>query len=189
MPAACIFCNNDSGSREHLWPDWLLKRHKFGPIKMQLGDRQRIVKQNPDLKVKTVCGTFNNGWMSSLESSNIPIIGPMSDGISTTLDTNAQTRVAAWSFKGAMMSDSMRGRQSGKFYTRNECASMRDSHKIPADTLVWIGKVDGKHIANIGTDFTYNDDKGTHLATNCLCTIAAGHFVVQVVSVHAIKSA
>lgn len=184
MPPPCIFCDNNSGSREHLWPDWLLKRHTFGPIKMQIGTKQRIIKPTPELKVKTVCGTCNNGWMSQLEADNIPIIGPMSDGTPTTLDTAAQTLVAAWSVKGAMMSDSMRGRTGTKFYTRDECLNMRISRTIPPNTLVWIGRVDGEHIANVGTDFTWNDKSGKHLATNCLCTIAAGHCVKQVVSVH-----
>jgi hypothetical protein len=152
---------------------------------MEIGSKQQIIKPTPELKVKTVCGICNNGWMSKLEADNIPIIGPMSDGTPTKLDSEAQKLVAAWSVKGAMMSDSMKGRNApNKFYSRGECANLRQSLTIPPNTLVWIGRVDGKHIANVGTDFTYNDGSGKHLSTNSVCTIAAGHFVTQVVSVH-----
>lgn len=184
MPAPCIFCENNSGSREHLWPDWILKRHDFGAIKMFFKGNEMIIKPTPEIKVKTVCGTCNNGWMSKLEADSIPIIGPMSDGMSTSLNDNDQKLVAAWSVKGAMMSDSMRGRNGFKFYTREECVNFRESSTIPPNTLIWIGRVDGKHIANVGTDFTYNDGNGEHLSTNSVTTIAVGHFVTQVVSVH-----
>jgi hypothetical protein len=184
MPTPCIFCDNNSGSREHLWPDWILKRHEFGPIKMLIKGNELIVKPDPDIIVKTVCGICNNGWMHKLEDANIPIIGPMTDGTPTTLDEDAQKLVAAWSVKGAMMSDSMRGRNGFKFYTSDECVNLRKSLTIPPNTLIWIGRVDGKHIANVGTDFTYNDSNGKHLSTNSVTTIAAGHFVTQAVSVH-----
>ena len=31
----CIFCHNESGSPEHLWPDWMHNLVKFAPIDMQ----------------------------------------------------------------------------------------------------------------------------------------------------------
>jgi hypothetical protein len=150
---------------------------------MVLGDNQQVIKPKPDIKVKTVCGDCNNGWMSGLEAQNIPIIGPMSDGTLTTLDETAQKLVVAWSVKGAMMSDSMRGRKCPKFYVRNDCKNLRESLTIPPNTLIWTGRVDGKHLVNVGTDFTYNDGEGKHLSTNIVSTIAVGNFVAQVVSV------
>lgn len=62
-----------------------------------------------------------------------------------------------------------------------------EARAIPPNTLIWIGQVDGKHIANVGTDFTYNDVNGEHLSTNSVTTIAVGHFVTQVVSIHVDK--
>jgi len=119
MPTACIFCDNNSGSREHLWPKSIHVRHDFGPIKMIRKGREVVVVPNPELKVKTVCGVCNNGWMSNLEADNIPIIGTMLEDKSTSLDEQQQRLVAAWSVKTAMMSDSMKGRNApNRFYNQ-----------------------------------------------------------------------
>lgn len=50
----CMFCDNSSGSCEHLWPDWLLKRHTLGPINTQVGTKQQIIESTPELKARTV---------------------------------------------------------------------------------------------------------------------------------------
>ncbi|HZY73144.1 MAG TPA: hypothetical protein VFE22_08570 [Edaphobacter sp.] len=185
MSTRCIFCDNNSGSREHLWPKWIHERHDFGPIKMEINGSETIVRPNPELKMKTVCGVCNNGWMSGLEAENIPVIGEMLTDMPLELNENQQRLVAAWSVKTAMMSDSMKGRNaSNRFYTRDECADMRLARTIPPRTLIWIGRVDGMHLALTGNDFTLNDPAGNRLATNTANTIVAGHFVTQVVTVH-----
>ena len=185
MPTPCIFCDNNSGSREHFWPKWIHERYAFGPLKMERRGRATVVIPDPELKVKTVCGVCNNGWMSTLESENIPIIGEMVEDRPITLNANQQKLVAAWSMKTAMVGDSMKGRNApNKFYTRDECRGMRESRTIPPLTLMWIGRTDGMHLWNMGTDFTLNDAEGNRLATVIAATIVAGHFVTQVVTVH-----
>jgi hypothetical protein len=185
MATPCIFCDNNSGSREHLWPAWIHNRHDFGPIKMIRKGQEVVVIPDPELKVKTVCGTCNNGWMSDLESDNIPVIGVMLEDNPTDLNEDQQKLVAAWAVKTAMMSDSMKGRNApNKFYTRAECVAMREKREIPKDTLIWIGRADGMHLADVGNDFTLNDTNGDRLVTNIATTIAVGHFIVQVVTVH-----
>lgn len=185
MSQPCLFCDNSSGSREHLWPAWIHDRKDFGPIKMQIGKSETIIRPNPQLKVKTVCGVCNNGWMSDLEAENIPIIGSMLREIAMPLDQEQQKLVAAWSVKTAMMSDSMKGRNApNKFYTRDECLNLRQSRQIPSRTLIWIGRVDGMHLADVGNDFTFLYPNGERLTSNTVSTIVTGHFVVQVVTVH-----
>jgi hypothetical protein len=185
MPTPCIFCDNNSGSREHLWPKWIHECHDFGPIKMEINGSAAIVRPNPELKVKTVCGVCNNGWMSDLEAENVPVIGEMLADMPLDLNENQQRLVAAWSVKTAMMSDSMKGRNvSNKFYTRDECVDIRLTRTTPPRTLIWIGRIDGTHLALAGNDFTFNDRAGSRLATNTANTIVAGHFVTQVVTVH-----
>jgi hypothetical protein len=185
MPTPCIFCDNNSGSREHFWPKWIHERYAFGPIKMERKGKAVVVIPNPELKVKTVCGICNNGWMSDLEAENIPIIGEMVDGKSIEMNEEQQKLVAAWSMKTAMMSDSMKGRNApNRFYTRDECRDMRVSRTIQRLTLMWIGRTDGMHLWNMGTDFTINDDEGKRLATVIASTIVAGYFVIQIVAVH-----
>lgn len=152
---------------------------------MERWGQATVVIPDPELKVKTVCGVCNNGWMSTLESENIPIIGEMVDDRPIDLNADQQKLVAAWSMKTATMGDSMKGRNApNRFYTRDECRDMRESRTIPSLTLMWIGRTDGMHLWNMGTDFTLNDLEGKHLATIIASTIVAGHFVTQVVAVH-----
>jgi hypothetical protein len=185
MAEACIFCDNKSGSREHLWPKWVHERKDFGPLKMKRGKAEKVIVPHPEITVKTVCGTCNNGWMSDLEAENIPLIGSMLQDIAIPLDEQQQRTVAAWSVKTAMMSDSTKGRLApNRFYNRNECVNMRLAREIPAHTLIWIGRMDGMHLADIGTDFTLIGGDKHRIAMGSVNSIIVGHFVTQVLTVH-----
>jgi hypothetical protein len=81
----CIFCDNNSGSREHLWPLWIHERKDFEPLKSKRGDLEILIP-NPKLVVKAVCKKCNNGWMSDLEGVSIPLIGSMMQNVSIQLD-------------------------------------------------------------------------------------------------------
>lgn len=185
MPSLCLFCNSDSGSKEHLWPKWIHERKDFGALRIQLGNSEQKIIPNPEIMVKTVCGGCNNGWMSSLESENVPIIGRMVQDIAVSLDGHQQKLVAAWSIKTAMVSDSMKGRNApNQFYSREECSNMRIGREIPARTLIWIGRIDRMHLGNFGTDFALFDPQKIRIGMGSVNTSVAGHFVTQVVTVH-----
>lgn len=51
MPELCLFCDNDSGSREHLWPKWIHERKDIGPLRLQVGNSAEKVVPNPEQKV------------------------------------------------------------------------------------------------------------------------------------------
>ncbi len=185
MPTACLFCDNNAESKEHLWPKWIHERKDFGPLNFQLGGSKNKTIPDPQITVKTVCGVCNNGWMSKLESENIPTIGCMVQDISTPLDETQQKSVAAWSIKTAMVSDSMKGRAAlNQFYSRDERVKMRIGHDIPPRTLIWIARIDGMHLGNFGTDFALFDPQKQRIGMGSVTTIVAGHFVTQAVSVH-----
>ena len=185
MADLCIFCENSSGSREHLWPKWIHERQDFGPLRFQRGKSIEKILPNPELVVKTVCGICNNGWMSDLEAETTPIIGNMFQDIAIPLDENQQKSVAAWSLKTAIMSDSMKGRGAPNlFFERKECLNLRLGREIPNRTRVWIGRMHGKHLGNFGTDFTIVSQEKTRIGTGSAVTIIAGHFIAQVVGFH-----
>ena len=117
MPELCLFCDKNSGSKEHLWPKWIHERKDFGPLNFQLGGSEKKVIPDPEITVKTVCGFCNNGWMSDLEAENIPTIGSMLQDMAIPLDEAQQKSVAAWSVKTAMVSDSMKGRAAQTSFT------------------------------------------------------------------------
>ena len=185
MPQPCLFCDNSPGSREHLWPAWIHRRKDFGPLRLQRGTSPEVIVHNPQQTVKTVCGTCNGGWMSTLEAENIPLIGSMFQDISIPLNAAQQHSVAAWAMKTAMMFESTKGRNAANgFYTHEEGVNLRVSRTIPARTRIWIGRISEQHLGASGTDFTIQTTDGTRLGTGSVATITAGHFVVQVVTSH-----
>jgi hypothetical protein len=70
---------------------------------------------SPELKIGTVCEPCNNGWMSSLEERNIPLIGCLLQDISTPLDACQQSSLAVWTLKTAMVLDSVNKRDRSLF--------------------------------------------------------------------------
>jgi hypothetical protein len=185
MATACLFCDNNSSSKEHLWPKWIHERKGFGPINFQLCSSGKKELPNPEIMVKTVCGVCNSGWMSKLEAANIPIIGNMLQDVAIPLDEPQQRLVAAWTVKTAMMTDSMKGRGApNQFYSRDECINMRLKQQIPNRTLIWIGRMDGMHLVDTGTDFALFDFQEERVGMGSVTTIVAGHFVTQVAAVH-----
>ena len=125
--------------------------------------------------------------MSDLEAENIPIIGSMLQDISTPLDGAQQKSVAAWSVKTAMVSDSMKGRNApNRFYDRDECVNIRLTLQIPERTRIWIGRVDGMHLGDFGTDFTILSQDKKRIGIGSVATIVAGHFITQVVTLHSV---
>jgi hypothetical protein len=53
MTELCLFCDNDSGSKEHLWPKCIHNRKEFGP----LGSSMSIPK-----KMSPVCHLAFSVW-------------------------------------------------------------------------------------------------------------------------------
>jgi hypothetical protein len=188
MPELCLFCDNNSGSKEHLWPKWIHERKDFGALNFQLGGSEKKVIPDPEITVKTVCGFCNNGWMSDLEAENIPTIGSMLQEMTIPLDEAQQKSVAAWSVKTAMVSDSMKGRAApNQFYSRDERVKLRVSREIPPRTLIWTARINAMHLGNFGTDFALFNPQKERIGMGTVTTIVAGHFVTQAVSVHVEK--
>ena len=185
MPNYCIFCDNNSGSREHLWPQWIHDRKDFGPIKMKRGNREIIIP-DPKITVKAVCKKCNSGWMSNLEGANIPLVGAMMQDISIRLDRGQQETVAQWLTKMAFLVDWTRddGRRK-RFYTRDEGAAFAEDRTVPPRTRIWIGHIASSHLSTDGHDaarFAKTDEK--RLGTATTITLAVGHLAAQIMTDH-----
>src|SRR6266567_470549 len=179
MLPPCIFCNDESGSEEHIWPAWLHRRKDFGPLKMQEGTKPQEFVDDPEQTVNTVCHTCNNTWMSQLEQKNIPALSAMVDNTPFEIDPGRQRLLREWSVKTAMINDSTKVRNGNqKFYALGERTAMRESR--PDRTRIWLGQLDGSHLGIHGTDFTILADKTVRVGEGSVATIYMGHFVVQV---------
>jgi hypothetical protein len=184
MPNLCLFCDNKAGNREHLWPQWIHDRIDFGPLKMDRYQSQQIIIPSPEITVKSVCATCNNGWMSDLETKNIPAIGSMLIDLAIPLDRSAQRIIAAWTIKTAMMLDSTRPKAAGaRFYRKVDCVKMRESLFIPEHSRVWLGRSESKHILALGTDYRHRRPNSSepHMQFT-VTTLVAGHFVAQAIT-------
>lgn len=85
----CIFCGRHDGlSKEHLWPEWMASYLPLGPHNAHISEvHSGIPKQSRTLqrrserpgpvhtkKVRAVCRTCNNGWMSVVETEAKPVL-------------------------------------------------------------------------------------------------------------------
>jgi hypothetical protein len=123
--------------------------------------------------------------MSDLESENIPLIGCMFQALSIPLTEGQQHSVAAWAVKTAMVIDSTKGRNAPNLlYEKNERVNLRVHRTIPHRTRVWIGTLSESHLGAFGTDFTILGNGQARIGMGSVATIVAGHFAVQVVTMH-----
>jgi hypothetical protein len=181
--ANCIFSDKLAGSREHVWPKWILERKDLGAFRLKIANGPEKVLNNVELKVKTVCQPCNNGWMSTLEAEAIPIMSDMFDDKAISLDQEQQQIPVRWLMKTAMVYDSLKGRNAPNvFYTKDECVAFRQSFQIPQPTMMWIGRFDEVHRDMSGLDFSREVEGGKLKGT--VLTLTNEHFVAQVLSLH-----
>jgi len=181
--ANCIFCDRPAGSKEHVWPQWILARRDLGAFRLKRGNGSEVVLNKTALITKSVCGKCNNGWMSALEAEVKPILTPMFEDETASLNSEQQHTLAAWVTKMAFLLDSTKGRNAkNAFYTKNEGLALREFRQIPHISTIWIGRLDELHRAITGTDFRRQSDIGP--ITGTVTTLTNEYFVAQIVSLH-----
>jgi hypothetical protein len=182
----CRFCGAPADSMEDAWPKWLTTHFASDqPATAQFERRGQVLpswKQlRPELTVRCVCESCNNGWMSDLENETKPWLEPMLRGERTLLDLTSQARLTLWLVKTAMVLEAidplpLRG------YTDAECSALRTVSAVPYRTSVWV---------SFATDSTFLfSSKTRHLAdettariTGIATTLGFGHFAAQVFTI------
>ena len=190
----CIFCNNESGSEEHLWRDWVhrfIKKNNInlGGLRVQEGTGPETIQDDLEITINTVCHTCNNTWMSHVEDKNRTRFLPMLQNNRITVDPGGMKVIAEWAVLRAIVQDSKKPSfKNDSFYTREERTAMRESLEVPARTRVWFGALDGFHLGSHGTDFTIEamqiDGSKVRIGTGCANTIYMGYLVAQVLTEH-----
>ena len=106
----CIFCGSSGLTREHIWPEWfgrLLPEKEMNHVHIRTMPSERSVVISPpsakrkqgdvsSKKIKVVCKTCNETWMSNIETTVIPIMTPLIQGQQITLTLAAQQILARW---------------------------------------------------------------------------------------------
>jgi hypothetical protein len=190
----CLFCDDAAGSREHLFPEWILKRVPRALIRGDVG-HHKDKTFGYAFKVKSVCRGCNNGWMHRLEDEAIPIMGPMLNEQPSFLDAASHWTIAAWALKTSMVLDSTTiAKHRPLFYSRIERIALKESRRIPSRTFVWLGhSLDlGLAAYSTATHFTiFNALNPCHPYTlkesplGQVSTILVRHLAIQVMTVHA----
>lgn len=179
----CIFCGTRAGSREHLLPVWILEKVKPGTFAGFIGHNKNISFE-AEWVVRTVCHGCNGGWMSNLETANMPLIGPPIDDKSIALDPLQRISVAAWSAKTAMVMDSTTKAARPLFYTEEERHALMTSTAIPSRTTIWLGRFLGTaNLGAVSVDVNIREP-GRGLWPTRVTTFLLGHLVIQIVTVH-----
>jgi hypothetical protein len=184
MLPLCIFCDNESGSEEHLWGAWIHRRVKFGAIRVQEGTDLQLIDDNPERTINTVCHTCNNTWMSRLEEKNIPAVGDMLADKPTVIDAGRQRLLGEWAVKTAIVMDSIKDRHGTRSSIPemrvSPCAYPKRSQREPAYGSALLTE---SHLGAFGTDFTILGSDQTRIGTGTANTIIVGYFAVQVVTI------
>jgi hypothetical protein len=148
MPKAdrCIFCGRLELCEEDLIPRWLDKYYsskKVGGKVLRVGTiagkpqpQRRYDKMR--VKVRAVCPTCNNGWMSRLEQQVQPILARMVfNGPPSRLRQDDQKLLAAWFTKYLMVMEWQVFTRPA-FFTQDERSRFRDDQTPTAGMTIWI---------------------------------------------------
>jgi hypothetical protein len=196
MARQCIFCGGANLTVEDAIPLWVSRlllnegdrlgiyvHQRRGTEPPQTRDRR--TGKRIEVRVKQVCGTCNNGWMSALEAQVQPILTPMLLGQSVTLSESAQRVIARWAVKTAVVFHY--GYPASKPLPEERLQQVRRGPEPPVDSWVWAApstgtvqpaeyEIKGLDMHTTGTPA----DEGTH---GELFTLCVGQLAVQVFSV------
>lgn len=166
--SACVFCKATDRkiSKEHVWPKWLRKIVEGGegdPIGHsrvhETAERETIRDESwEDIpfnwQVKGPCEPCNTGWMEGIESETRPVLTPLIQHESRTLDPCDQEALSRWATIRVMMA--LLGHPAGK---RGTISSERYHRFYEAGELpncqIWVAQRNGQ--GPWPADYVYNE--------------------------------
>ena len=152
-PRHCIFCGNLDLSKEHFWPKWceplFPRTAEDGRVEMSFAqaDGARlvappVVTNRPGRviakKLRVVCRTCNNTWMSRIEAEAQPVLTPLIQGKPTVLDETQQKTLTEWVALKVMIAEHSKG--VDHVTPQHSRAGFRATRRIPDGFQIWIGK-------------------------------------------------
>jgi hypothetical protein len=137
-------------------------------------------------KAKVVCAKCNNGWMSDLESSSIPILKEMIlRGRETVLSRSDIAIMAAITFKNSIIADHIQNYRL-PYFAFKERKLFSETLTIPVGIQMWIGSKVGHD--GIFKSYYARTPSGTPNGFEALVfTYGVGHLIVQCTSARPIR--
>lgn len=155
---ACIFCKATDRkiSKEHVFPKWLRKvveGGERGPIEHSRShtkrDGEKVLHETwKDIpfnsQVKGPCEPCNNSWMEGIESETRPILTPLLENKSRTLDPCDQEVLARWATIRVLMAQL--GHPPGKplAILPERYQRFYEVHELPPKAQIWIAQRNGE---------------------------------------------
>lgn len=178
----CLFCGNPANSKEDLFPLWVLRKVNSKELMFRSTEsKPAYTTGGSRVKIQSVCNPCNNGWMSLLESTNIPIIGQMLEDAPFTLDISQQIAVVQWATKTSMILDSVEGHK--RFYQKAECENFKTGKHPGLYFFVWIGRFARKSLSAFGSSFTFKEINVSPIAHCNVANFIVGHLVIQLLAI------
>jgi hypothetical protein len=184
----CLFCNDRAGTKEHVWPRWLMSsvgtdrtspteywNNISSPPKTWLG---------PTFTTKRLCGSCNNGWMSELESRVRKTMGGLINDISLVLNREQQESLALWASKTAMVIEGAK-QSKNNFYSVEQRHGFRSTLVPLPDTAIWLGRCAQSNMLHGEARKLHPRKSATPnpLDDGCATTFVIGRLVIQLLSV------
>lgn len=144
--ARCLMCGRDGElSREHAIPAWIGRELNTtnGPVGHQYkgfpgsGISREWTAAGVDIKVKKVCKSCNNGWMSQLEGDAQAVLTPLVRGTSRAVTTIECKLVTRWFLKTMLMLE-LAGDRTQRVALPEHEEWVRTGH-LPPDVALWLG--------------------------------------------------
>jgi hypothetical protein len=138
----CLFCSGAANSVEDAWPLWITNQFRGKRPSAVQAERGGVTLPSwntyqPEMKIRCVCRQCNNGWMSVLEERVQPFLQPLLIGQPRVLDADAQTAIATWAVKTAMVLEGMDAPPK-KGYSQLQRERLRLRAALPWRTSVWL---------------------------------------------------
>src|SRR5258708_31591639 len=110
MPDTCVFCGlARKMTSEHVWGEWTkgyvertANKHNHANVFVPRPSEPEPPKvriragDHLDAQVRIVCSECNSGWLSQIQNAAKPLLIPLFEGSSCTLNQNSQELVATW---------------------------------------------------------------------------------------------
>lgn len=149
----CIFCNGKNISGEHVWPDWIgqyvsasqgAKYGEYGYSFRHTGEMAGLVREryyngpSSTKKLRVVCETCNNQWMSRIETGAKPFLGPMMFGSGLALSNENRLMLARWVALKTMVIE--HGDHAGLVTPYDMRDEFRRTGNMPQNFHIWIAR-------------------------------------------------
>jgi hypothetical protein len=116
-----VFCRSGNLTKEHIWPDWARKLFDesgisghnevhasfMGKSRTLTGSPRHLSRQGSTMtkRIRVVCATCNNTWMSALEGQAKQILMPLITGQEIVLDETQQKLLTEWVVMKCMVAE------------------------------------------------------------------------------------